>query len=100
MYYNQEAFRWTLYTDFPHRLKRWLREFTYTYNFLIYIKAIFASAQPRSFSSGYFRHDQKQLAIVLHALGELADLVGDDPLVNVRLTLTWIAGESPAGGKE
>ena len=21
-------------------------------------------------------------------------------LVNVRLTLTWIAGESPAGGKE
>ena len=54
VHYNQEAFRWTLYADFPHRLKRWLREFTYTYNFLIYIKAIFATNQTHSFPSGYF----------------------------------------------
>ena len=31
-------------------------------------------------------------------LGPLLDAEGR-PLVNVRLTLTWIAGESPAGGK-
>ena len=81
VHYNEAAYRWILYAGFTNRAKRWLAEFTYTYNFLVYIKSILLSQHRGSYAGGYFEYDEKQLAIVLHALGELAQAAGDRPMV-------------------